>query len=153
MGPKKAPAEEVPAPPTFGTGEFELPDNSIYVGDWSETAGVKTRQGKGTLTMGVEVYEGDWEADAMHGEGTYATASGCTYVGQFERNLYAGEGTYSFLDGASYSGSWQANKMHGTGVYTDSAGQVTQGTFRNGYYYTGDKVVPLRPTAPTAEQT
>jgi hypothetical protein len=149
MGPKKAPAhEELPPEPTTGTGEFDLPDSSKYVGEWSESAGVKTRQGKGTLTMGVEEYVGDWEGDAMHGEGQYTTASGSTYVGQFERNLFVGEGTYTFPDGASYAGSWQGNKMHGEGSYTDAGGLVTSGTFQNGNFYNGTKIVPLRPTVP-----
>mmetsp|Transcript_8010 Transcript_8010/g.13316 ORF Transcript_8010/g.13316 Transcript_8010/m.13316 type:complete len:166 (+) Transcript_8010:37-534(+) len=152
MGPKKAAHahEELPAEPTFGSGEFQLPDSSTYVGEFSDLNGVKTRHGKGVFTFGEEIYTGDWADDAMNGDGEIKFASGSSYSGQFMNNMFHGDGIYIFPDGACYKGQWQRNKMHGTGIYTGSDGIVTEGEFRNGYYYTGEKIVPVRPNLSSA---
>ena len=131
--------EEVPPEPTNGTGQFSLPDRSKYEGDWTEIAGVKTRNGHGTFIIGSEIYTGQWVNDSMNGTGEIVFGSGAKYTGNFKNNVFEGEGNYSFSDGSSYSGSWQNNKMHGHGVYTDPKGLVTTGQFVNGIYASGEK--------------
>ena len=57
MGPKKgaAPVEEVEPPvevaPITGEGVFSFPDGSEYSGAWMEIDGIKSRNGKGTMTF------------------------------------------------------------------------------------------------------
>jgi hypothetical protein len=42
------------------------------------------------------VCTGEWEADKMHGQGTYTYPSGDVYKGGFEAGLKQGSGTYVF---------------------------------------------------------
>jgi hypothetical protein len=86
-GKKKAP-ENVEPVILAGTSDFEFPDGSKYVGDWSSKDGIKIRQGKGIFSSAYESYEGEWLADAMHGQGKYIFSTGSCYEGQFENNLF-----------------------------------------------------------------
>ena len=52
-----------------GKGDFLLPDNSKYSGEWKEIGGVKQRHGNGVWISGPEKYAGLWENDSMSGEG------------------------------------------------------------------------------------
>jgi hypothetical protein len=140
---KAAVVEEVPAEPTNGNGEFSMPDKSTYNGDWSELAGVKTRNGRGIYTIGRDRYEGEWVNDAMEGAGEFTFGSGAVYRGFFKNNLFHGEGEYIFPNGSKYSGGWHNNKMHGNGTYTDASGLATTGDFVNGVYCSGEITQPF----------
>ena len=54
------------------------------------------------MACGGYTYEGDWQDDAMHGNGRFAFASGATYTGQWRANKYEGLGTYMWPDGSRY---------------------------------------------------
>lgn len=137
--------EQPPEPVILtGEGEFILPDQSSYVGEWMEVDGVKTRQGKGVHTIGPEKYIGNWEKDKMSGEGEYHFSSGAVYKGQFKDNFLEGEGEYTYPDGACYSGSWKENKMHGHGVYKNKDGVKAEGEFFNGTYKNNLTYEPIR---------
>ena len=128
-----------------GVGTFAFVDGSRYEGEWASfEGGVRERHGRGTLQDGPEKYEGEWEHDAMSGEGTYSFASGAKYVGAMAANAFHGTGTYSFADGAVYVGSWREGRMHGQGRYTDSEGVEWEGQFFNGKYNNGRAFVCLR---------
>ncbi|EKX31908.1 hypothetical protein GUITHDRAFT_91126 [Guillardia theta CCMP2712] len=49
-----------------------------------------------------DVYEGDFEANLPHGEGTYRFASGTVYEGQFRAGRIHGEGKFEFPEDAVY---------------------------------------------------
>jgi hypothetical protein len=138
----QAVVEEVPPEPIAGNGEFVMPDQSRYKGDFLDTAGVKRRHGIGTFSLGSESYTGEWVNDLMTGVGEYNFGSGAVYKGNFKSNLFEGEGTYTFPNGSSYSGVWQNNKMHGSGTYTNADGLVTAGEFVNGVYISGERSGP-----------
>ena len=51
-----------------------------------------------------DVYDGEWEWDNKHGQGTFNWAStGGTYTGSFVLGVVEGVGTCTFKDGSSYS--------------------------------------------------
>jgi hypothetical protein len=64
--------------PQEGCGKFEYINGTNYEGDWKIFDSVKTKHGKGrivhgntaAITHGNEVYDGEWEKDLMHGQGT-----------------------------------------------------------------------------------
>ena len=65
------------------------------------------RGGQGTMHFANgESYEGDWEADDMHGEGVYRCSRGSQYHGQWARNQKHGRGQYCLANGAIYEGDW-----------------------------------------------
>ena len=134
--------------PVKGTGTFAFPDGSMYVGDYVEVDGVKTREGEGTLTMGAESYCGCWVGDKMNGKGKYKFAGGNTYEGIFAEGMFDGEGTYVFNDGGIYKGLWKQNSMHGMGEYTDTNQTKWAGEFFNGMFDTGKSYIALRPPVP-----
>jgi hypothetical protein len=142
--PPPEPVHVEPVAPPSGSGEFSLPDGSRYVGDWKELAGVKVRDGQGTMTSGPEVYKGSWVEDKMDGVGEYSFASGAIYKGDFKKNVFHGKGEYTFQDGAIYTGHWQDNKMHGEGTYTDKDKIEFKGTFFNGFFDSGKSYVSVR---------
>jgi hypothetical protein len=137
----KGPAvvEEAPPEPTYGQGQFVMPDRSTYIGEYMDMVGVKTRHGQGTYVNGSESYSGAWVNDQMSGEGEYTFGSGAVYRGTFKENLFEGVGTYTFPDGTTYTGSWKGNKMHGHGTHISADGLVTIGEFVNGIYRSGEK--------------
>ncbi len=130
--------------PETGSGDFLLPDNSKYSGEWKVVNGLKQRCGTGTWISGPEKYVGQWDNDSMNGQGEYTFSSNSVYNGNFSNNLFHGEGVYSFADGASYNGSWFANKMHGKGLYTDADKVEFSGDFVNGLYNSGRSYISLR---------
>jgi hypothetical protein len=142
----KKDAEPVKVEPEIftGKGEFVLPDNSTYNGDWKEVNGRKTRDGQGIHNIGQEKYVGSWVDDKMSGYGEYYFPSGAVYKGNFQNNLFNGEGTYTFPDGCIYEGNWLNNKMNGYGSYTDSNGVTFRGEFASGMFDSGKGYVPVR---------
>lgn len=154
MSKAKAAAEPVVAEetveevlPVKGNGMFAFPDGSTYFGDYLEDTvkGIKSRDGEGTYSFGVESYSGSWRNDQMHGKGVYKFASGATYEGFFANGLFNGEGIYTFADGAVYRGLWKMNNMHGKGEYTDANQTKWTGDFFNGMFDTGKSYISLRP--------
>lgn len=125
-------------------GRFVFDDGAVYEGEYVEKDGLTARQGRGVFTDGVETYEGEWESDVMHGEGTYTAASGAKYRGGFVRGAYEGQGAYEWPDGAQYTGAWRAGLFHGEGVYRSAAGVTWRGTFYRGRYSTGKAYVDVR---------
>jgi hypothetical protein len=64
------------------------------------------------------VYEGEWENNQRHGNGTMRYVSGNVYEGQWENHQRYGIGTMFWNNrGERYSGEWVRGKMHGHGLY------------------------------------
>ncbi|CAN0430474.1 unnamed protein product, partial [Hapterophycus canaliculatus] len=80
-------------------------------------------------------YEGEWENDLQHGQGTFYFAdsscfrglwvqgkkkkgvftysSGGRYIGELQGGRRHGRGSFLYPDGSSYEGQWQDNVKHG----------------------------------------
>ncbi len=132
-----APPVEAPTPPqpTSGIGRFVYPDGSVFEGEFTVKDGVRTRHGKGKYFGPHFSYEGGWQEDMMHGEGTYIGAGGCVYTGSLDKGQYHGHGRYRWPDGATYEGPWVRGRLHGaTGQYTSSEGVIFAGRFFNGLF-------------------
>ena len=107
--------------------------------------GVRRRHGKGKYTDGADVYEGEWENDALQGsECIVSLSGGAGYRGDMHNHMYHGLGRYTWSDGAMYEGGWANNKMHGEGTYTGPDGVKWSGIFRNGSFNNGRAWVVLR---------
>lgn len=125
--------------PQEGNGKFEYINGTSYEGEWKIIDGLKMKHGKGRIvhgnsaadTIGNEVYEGDWDHDLMHGEGTYTFTNGAVYTGQWIKGKRHGNGRIEYLDGSSYEGQWENDQMHGDGKYTDNDGILWSGIFVN----------------------
>ena len=102
-------------------------------------AGTTTPSGS---LVGSEEYDGDWEEDEMHGEGTYKFTSGNEYTGCWVRGVMNGFGKMTYVDGSSYEGNWKDNLMHGDGVYIDADRITWTGIFVEGQY---DSKIQKRP--------
>lgn len=69
----------MPQVPQEGSGKFEYINGTSYEGDWKLFNSIKMKHGKGRIihgnsnsdSHGNEVYEGEWEQDLMHGQGTF----------------------------------------------------------------------------------
>uniref|UniRef100_A0A8R7R9C4 1-phosphatidylinositol-4-phosphate 5-kinase n=3 Tax=Triticum urartu TaxID=4572 RepID=A0A8R7R9C4_TRIUA len=126
-----------------GTGRYVWAAGSccVYEGGWKRGA----RHGHGrTLWPSGAVYEGDYSAGFMDGQGTYVVAGPCTtssssssssynYKGQWKLDRKHGHGLQTYPNGDTFEGSWVQGHMEGHGCrYTWANGNTYVGTMRNG---------------------
>lgn len=80
MAASEAPDAAASSGPVVGTGSFQLTSGQ-YEGEFLQVNGVRTRHGKGRYedANGEEVYDGEWQQDAMHGAGAFRSAAGAVY--------------------------------------------------------------------------
>ncbi|KEG11378.1 phosphatidylinositol-4-phosphate 5-kinase [Trypanosoma grayi] len=138
--------------------DVQLPGNRVYTGEVSEECMHGTgclrseldvytgdfrsnmRQGHGTFCStvdvhpsGVKMYEGGWDEDERHGNGTIEWCNGDTYTGQFYRGKPHGSaGRYVFADGRVYVGGYKHGVRHGFGRLTQRNGEYYEGHFMDG---------------------
>uniref|UniRef100_M8CE12 Phosphatidylinositol 4-phosphate 5-kinase n=1 Tax=Aegilops tauschii TaxID=37682 RepID=M8CE12_AEGTA len=139
QGRKKA-AVPTPAAVTFPVcrSSFFLPWLAVCMGGWKRGA----RHGHGrTLWPSGAVYEGDYSAGFMDGEGTYvagpctsttSSSSSSSYKGQWKLDRKHGHGRQTYPNGDTFEGSWVQGQMEGHGRYTWADGNSYVGTMRNG---------------------
>ncbi len=60
-------------------------------GEWKLSKDIRTREGKGRMADGKEVYEGTWVNDQMEGAGKIVFASNDSYEGDFRANEFHGQ--------------------------------------------------------------
>ncbi len=134
-----------------GHGVIEWPTGERYEGGLENGLFA----GKGKLQTARFVYEGEFKAGRMSGQGRYAGTDKSVYVGQFADELFHGQGryenaakdvyegsfvkgefegkgTYRRADGASHAGMFRDWRPHGPGIYTDAKGNVYEGDFADG---------------------
>lgn len=139
-----------------GVGRFEA---HTYEGDYDDQ---DRYEGRGRLTAGNTVYEGEFRAGKMEGIGKLVQPYGDEYEGGFLNGLYHGKGVlvskkhYGLLvekyegnfehgmksghgklllsNSATYEGSFLQGKFHGKGIYKSGPNQLSG---RNGYSYDG----------------
>lgn len=103
-----------------GNGEETYPDGTKYVGEFKQ--GKRFGQGilfKKKIDESSEdqvIYDGEWVADHIHGEGERFYEHG-HYQGMFSRNKRNGRGVYFIENGCSMDGQWEDDKpMNGDWV-------------------------------------
>jgi hypothetical protein len=64
----------------------------------------------GTYIDGSYTYNGQWEEDAMHGQGQFNFASGASYDGAWAAGQYNGVGVYKWPDGRAYKVTYDVFK-------------------------------------------
>lgn len=106
-----------------GHGKFTYPSGDRYEGQWVDGKA----QGHGVFVSRLSRYEGNWDADLKHGDGTETFDDKSVYTGQFKQGYRHGRGVLTWTDGSSYDGGWANNNMDGHGIFT----------WRNGHTYTG----------------
>eukprot|EP00668_Euglena_longa_P000749 GGOE01000906.1.p1 GENE.GGOE01000906.1~~GGOE01000906.1.p1 ORF type:complete len:352 (-),score=90.58 GGOE01000906.1:231-1286(-) len=135
------------------TKENHAMDDGVYTGQMREHPmakykGIFIKHGKGKLVSpGGDVYDGQWEFDAMHGTGVWRFANGNLYDGEFRDGTMEGSGVMEYADGGRYEGQWSDGMRHGEGVQWYADGSRYQGLFaadqRAGYgqlnYASGEK--------------
>ena len=93
------------------------------------------QHGQGTYTSADgSTYVGAWENGSMHGYGVYTWASGTIYDGWWADGTQNGEGTMRWEGGTTYTGQWVNGTQHGQGTMTYSNGYVESGTWENGKF-------------------
>lgn len=107
----------------------ELPDNSLYEGQWHD----EKRHGKGKLlwTDG-SFFEGQWVNDKANGYGRLIHFDGDVYEGQWKDDQANGFGIYIHNAGGKYEGDWVNDKQHGYGREIWPDGTEYKGEFVNG---------------------
>ncbi|VAI94171.1 unnamed protein product [Triticum turgidum subsp. durum] len=119
-----------------GTGRYVWAGGSccVYEGGWRRG----TRHGQGrTLWPSGAVYEGDYSAGFMDGQGTYvaissSSSSSYKYKGQWKLDRKHGHGLQTYPNGDTFEGSWVQGQMEGHGSYTWANGNSYAGTMRKG---------------------
>ncbi|KAE8773734.1 Phosphatidylinositol-4-phosphate 5-kinase 9 [Hordeum vulgare] len=128
-----------------GTGRYVWAGGSccVYEGGWRRG----TRHGHGrTLWPSGAVYEGEYSAGFMDGQGTYVAGPSTTssswswsssslsssYKGQWKMDRKHGHGLQTYPNGDTFEGSWVQGQMDGHGRYTWANGNTYVGAMRNG---------------------
>ena len=111
-------------------GEFivKFENGNVYEGNFENDA--LHGYGKKTWANGV-VYEGNWENNLMHGYGKITWYNGDVYEGNFENGARHGYGKFTWSDGSVYEGNWEKGAQHGYGKYSWSDGHVYEGKWEN----------------------
>mgnify|MGYP001266470350 CR=1 FL=1 len=78
------------------------------------------------------MYEGEFQNNRHHGQGTYTLSDGSVYVGEFKDDLFNGRGTLNFENGNKYIGEFSDDRFNGEGTYTFADGKIFAGTFEDG---------------------
>jgi len=112
---------------------FELPDISVYQGQWRNNK----RQGLGRIVyLDGGIYEGTWINDVPSGYGRVIRRNGEMYEGYINDYKADGKGSLTSLDGYRYTGDWVEDKKHGTGEeYIENSMYMYRGEFSNGLYH------------------
>ena len=108
---------------------MDLPDGSIYTGQWS-TDGRIEGVGSQVWQDGAK-YSGEFLNGEKHGYGTKTTSNGQSYSGFWRHNNRSGHGTYNWPSGSSYTGNFKHGDNHGWGKYTWHNGKIYEGEYKN----------------------
>ena len=114
-----------------------------YSGEFGNFPGKRAGKGKSQISQNGKLayeYNGFFENDMSHGQGTITYADGSKYVGEWKNDKRNGQGTYTFADGSKYVGEWKDSYENGLGTYTFSprskwAGHKYVGEFKDGKYH------------------
>lgn len=96
------------------------------------------RHGNGVQVWSDKTYDGEWEANVVHGRGKLTWhGTGASFIGDFRGGRYHGLGSYQHPTGRKYVGQWNKGKKNGTGVQCWPNGAIYSGFYwrgkRSGY--------------------
>ncbi len=115
-----------------GHGKMEAWDNDLLVYEYVGNVAEGRMNGKGLFTIvGSGVYEGDFKAGEMHGNGKLSTEM-LVYEGGFMDGMIHGKGRLKFANGDEYTGDFKFGAEDGNGVFTFANGTRYKGDFKNG---------------------
>jgi hypothetical protein len=111
-----------------------------YSGEFGNFPGKRAGKGKSQISQNGKLayeYNGFFENDMSHGQGTITYADGSKYVGEWKDSYEHGLGTYTFSPrskwaGHKYVGEFKDGKYHGQGTYTNADGSKYVGEYKNG---------------------
>ena len=115
-------------------GPRQLPDQSIYIGNWKN----KKRHGRGQcIYADGSVYEGYWKKDKKNGIGRLINYNGSIILeGNWKDDALEGYGTEIKKKISKYEGNWKNNKKEGNGVeiweIENDQTERYEGVFHNG---------------------
>jgi len=139
---------------------IDVANNTITFSNGDKyVGGIKSglRHGTGIMTYAAtgDVYEGEFDMDAIsgkgvfkysngdiyegevlngkkHGQGIFTYANGNIYEGGFENDVRSGEGTFTWGEsGAKYNGFFKNDLKNGEGVMTYENGDRYEGAFKD----------------------
>ena len=82
-------------------------------------------------------YDGDWQNDKKHGQGTFAKFNGHKYTGEWKENQRHGEGTEQLPDETVFKATWVNGLKEGKGTVKPKDGEVSGVVFKE------DKIAPI----------
>lgn len=85
------------------------------------------KHGHGTLRSAGSTYNGQFEHDRKHGQGTLLWNDGRCYSGQFEQGKFHGVAVMTWPDGRTFDGQYARDRKHGEGIFSWSDGRRYQG--------------------------
>lgn len=93
-------------------------------------------------------YEGMYQHDKKHGQGTFEWESGNKYDGGYQEDERHGYGVMRWTDGSVYMGMWQDGIQHGVGVMvfpdeSKRAGSFSENVFQESLKR-ADQIEPYR---------
>jgi len=86
-------------------------------------------QEQGALDINRGGYEGEWENDMPHGQGSRQFPGGRRYVGEFKLGVPDGKGFLRIEDGSSFHGFFRAGKFNGSGIFRAALDTDRSGVF------------------------
>jgi len=102
-----------------------------YSGEYNPTdvAELIDRHGSGTMRYLRDnimlYYQGGWQDDQFHDQGTLVWTDGRKYVGGFDNGQFHRHGHLTWSNGAEYVGDWVDGQQQGQGTMTyDASGNV-----------------------------
>jgi hypothetical protein len=92
-----------------------------------------------TFANGLK-YEGEWNNDMRHGQGTLFMPDLGTYTGEWKDGQRSGQGIHTLVGGDKYEGEWAEGMCNGQGTYTFANGNKYVGEWKDfsavgGWYY------------------
>lgn len=111
-----------------GLGEYFRKDGSVYRGAFYE--GKPQGNGSEKFKDGSS-FEG-YYIQGKKKNGKFVWKDKNSYQGYFENDLFHGQGTYKWGDKKMYEGNWKYGKMDGKGKLTFSDGSYYEGNFKEG---------------------
>ncbi|KAI5010712.1 hypothetical protein ZWY2020_012849 [Hordeum vulgare] len=132
--PQQSHPDAAAASGTNSAGELTLPNGDLYSGTLS--GGVPEGTGRYVWSGSGCVYEGGWRRGMRHGNGRTVWPSGAVYEGEYSAGFMDGEGTHlaagSPSSSSSYKGQWKLDRKHGLGLQAHANGDVYQGSWVQG---------------------
>ena len=114
-----------------------------YSGEFGNFPGKRAGKGKSQISQNGKLayeYNGFFENDMSHGQGTITYADGSKYVGEWKDSYEHGLGTYTNADGSKYVGEYKNGNGNGQGTWAGGprskwAGDKYVGEFKDGKYH------------------